>query len=53
MAIENVDFSRVKLLNGFWKKRYQLNEESSVYAVQKRFEETGRFDAIRFIDTSR
>jgi DUF1680 family protein len=50
MAIENVNFSRVKLLGGFWKKRYQLNEEKSVYAVQKRFEETGRFDAIRFIE---
>lgn len=49
MAINNVSFEKVKLLDGFWKKRYDLNADVSIYAVQKRFEDSGRFDAVRFI----
>ena len=48
MSIHNVSFDRVRLLDGFWQKRAELNSEVSIYAVQKRFEESGRFDAVRF-----
>lgn len=48
--IKNVEFDKVKLLDGFWKKRFDLNAEVSIYAVQKRFEDSGRFDAMRFIE---
>ncbi len=46
--IKNVEFTSVKLLDGFWKKRFDLNAETSIYAVQRVFEESGRFDAVRF-----
>lgn len=48
MEIKNVNFEEVDLLNGFWKDRYNLNSKTSIYAVQKVFETSGRFDAIRF-----
>ncbi len=43
-----VPFSKVKLENGFWHDRYQLNKQVSMENVRKRFEESGRFDALRF-----
>ncbi len=36
------------LTGGFWKDLYDRNAAVSVYAVQKQFEETGRFEALRF-----
>lgn len=48
MNYENVSFEQIELLDGFWKNRFELNAEKSVYAVQKVFEESGRFDAVRF-----
>ena len=50
MNIENVTFDKVELLDGFWKDRYCLNLETSIYAVKKVFQDSGRFDAVRFID---
>lgn len=38
-----VSFRQVKLTGGFWKKRQKLNADVTVYAVKKRFEDTGRF----------
>lgn len=43
-----VPFTNVDLTDGFWKNRYELNRDVSVPNVQKRFEETARFDAMRF-----
>ncbi len=50
MKIENIAFDKVKLLDGFWKNRYDLNLKSSIYAVKRVFESSGRFDAVRFIE---
>ncbi len=50
MLVRNITFDEVELLEGFWQNRYKLNEEKSIYAVQKRFEESGRFDAMRFLE---
>ena len=50
MKIENIKFDKVKLLDGFWKNRYDLNLKTSIYAVKKVFESSGRFDAVRFIE---
>ncbi len=41
-------FEQVDLSNGFWHDRYELNKTVSVANVRKRFEESGRFDALRF-----
>ncbi|MBQ3016071.1 MAG: glycoside hydrolase family 127 protein [Clostridia bacterium] len=43
-----VHFKNVDFLEGFWKKRYELNKEVSVPNVKKQFEVSGRFDAMRF-----
>ena len=42
------EFSNVELKDGFWKNRYDINKKVSIGNVAKRFEETGRFDALRF-----
>ncbi len=43
-----VDFSCVDLNDGFWQDRYNLNKNTTIPAVRDRFEETARFDAMRF-----
>lgn len=43
-----VRFSDIDLQDGFWNNRYRLNKDVSVKNVAKRFEESGRFDAMRF-----
>ena len=45
---ENMSFTSVKFEIGFWKSRYELNRDVSLRAVYDRFEESGRFDALRF-----
>ena len=46
--LTNLNFENVEILGGFWKWRYDLNREVSLRAVYERFEESGRFDALRF-----
>lgn len=46
--VTNLSFSDLKIVNGFWKSRYELNKTVSLKAVYDRFEETGRFDSLRF-----
>ena len=41
-------FTAVKLRDGFWRDRVKLNSEVSIDAVKNRFEQSGRFDALRF-----
>ena len=41
-------FENVELKDGFWLDRYKLNKQVSVDSVLKRFDETGRVDALRF-----
>lgn len=43
-----VSFRDVTLTDGFWKKRYELNKNVSIAAVRNKFEESARFDALRF-----
>lgn len=43
-----LSFRDVNLNNGFWHDRYNLNKNVSLENVRKRFEESGRFDALRF-----
>lgn len=46
--IKNISFENVTFDGGFWKSRYDLNRNVSLQNVYRRFEETGRFDALRF-----
>lgn len=47
-TIKNISFENVTFDGGFWKQRYDLNRFTSLESVYKRFEESGRFDALRF-----
>ena len=46
--VDFIPFQSVTLTDGFWKDRYDLNKNVSLVNVRKRFEESGRFDALRF-----
>ena len=41
-----MDLNRVKINDGFWKKRKDLNINSSFYAVLKSFKKSGRIRAL-------
>lgn len=43
-----ISFEQVDLKNGFWHDRYELNRKVSLENVRRRFEDSGRFDALRF-----
>ncbi len=43
-----VPFTKVDFESGFWYQRYQINKRVSLKNVRQRFEESGRFDALRF-----
>ena len=43
-----IPFQSVTLTDGFWKSRCDLNKNVSLSNVRKRFEESSRFDALRF-----
>lgn len=48
MSYNFVPFEKISFNEGFWKKRYDLNKNVSIKNVRDRFEESGRFDAMRF-----
>lgn len=41
-------FNEVVLKDGFWKDMYDRNADVSIYSVQKQFENSGRFEAMRY-----
>lgn len=47
-TVDFVPFESVTLTDGFWKDRSNLNKNVSLESVRRRFEESGRFDALRF-----
>lgn len=46
--LKNISFENTMLENGFWKSKYDVNKNVSIGNVYRRFEETGRFNAMRF-----
>lgn len=46
--LNNISFKNVTLNDGFWKCRYDVNKNVSIRSVYDRFEDTGRFNAMRF-----
>ncbi len=48
LLFENLNYKHVKFFDGFWKNRYDLNRFVSLKVVYERFEQSGRFDALRF-----
>ncbi len=47
--MNNVSFENIQLTDGFWLDRYKLNAKVSVDSIKKRFEETNRFNSVRFL----
>ncbi len=47
MQTKRIDHSAVTVTAGFWKERQQTVRRATVPAVRRRFEETGRFEALR------
>lgn len=45
--MQAVKYHEVKITEGFWKARQELNENTTIYAVKDRFEKTGRFAAYQ------
>lgn len=43
-----VEFNNVKILDGFWKSRLELNASVTIFSVMNRFKDTGRFEAFKF-----
>ena len=47
--MQTVDFKQVEIRSGFFRDLQTLNAEVSVYNIYKRFQETGRFHAMKCI----
>ena len=46
--LKKVSFRDVDIIGGFWADRQELNRKKTIFAVEDRFEETGRFEAFEF-----
>ncbi len=44
--MKKIDFSKVRITDGFWKLKQDMMKNTTVYAVYDRFVETHRFDAL-------
>jgi len=45
--MQHLSFQDIEITNGFWKRKQTLNREKIIPAVQQRFAETGRFEAMQ------
>ena len=45
--MNNIEFSDVKITGGYWKARQDINCSVTLKAVYDRFNETGRFEALK------
>lgn len=46
--LQKVKFDAVDIIGGFWADRQELNRKKTIFAVEDRFDETGRFEAFEF-----
>ena len=47
MRCKNLTLDQVKITDGFWKSKQEMNRSTTVWNVYNRFKETGRFDAVK------
>lgn len=45
--MNNIEFADVKITGGYWKARQDINRSVTLKAVYDRFNETGRFEALK------
>ena len=46
--LKNVGFADVEITGGFWKQRQETNRDVTIFSVENRFRDTGRFEAFKF-----
>lgn len=46
--LKKVSFKDVDIIGGFWADRQELNSKKTIFAVEDRFDDTGRFEAFEF-----
>ena len=46
--LHNISFRQIDLTEGFWQNRQTLNRDVTIGAVERRFRDTGRFEAFHF-----
>lgn len=49
--LQSVPFQNVEITDGFWAEKQKLNREVTIYSVEDRYEETGRFEAFKLLWT--
>ena len=47
MSVRNIPFDQVKITGGFWAQKQRMNRETTVFSVERRFRDTGRFQAFK------
>ncbi len=45
--MKHISFTNVNITDGFWKNQQDIGKNSVIYSVYNRFEDTGRFEAIK------
>lgn len=43
-----VSFRSIDITGGFWAEKQKLNREKTIFAIEDRFRDTGRFEAFKF-----
>lgn len=46
--LKKVSFRDVDIIGGFWADKQEMNRKKTIFAVEDRFDETGRFEAFEF-----
>ena len=44
--LKKVSFRDVDIIGGFWADRQEMNRKKTIFAVEDRFDDTGRFEAF-------
>ena len=45
--MKNIGFEKINITDGFWKNQQDIIKNTSIYSVYNRFEDTGRFEALK------
>ncbi|MBR3714699.1 MAG: glycoside hydrolase family 127 protein [Clostridia bacterium] len=45
--MKNIGFEKINITDGFWKSQQDIAKNASIYSVYNRFEDTGRFEALK------
>ncbi len=46
--LQKISFDKIEITGGFWKRRQEINRNTTIFSVENRFRDTGRFEAFKF-----